>query len=158
MPLRIRTNNIDRMTFTHNSDNIGVGTGTPSRTFHISGTSIITSWTGINFSSAGKVTPTAPLEVSGTISATAFVGDGSGLTNLPGGGGATDNITSGTATVVANSNTGISVSAPLEVSGDVNISGTMKVAGTGSETCDSSKYGLIRRNPTTGALQMCVSR
>ena len=62
--------------------NVGIATTAPSRTLHISGTALTTSWTGINFSSAGNVTPTAPLEVSGTVSATHFVGDGSGLTGV----------------------------------------------------------------------------
>lgn len=44
----------------------------PSQTLHISGTLLTTSWTGINFSNAAVVTPTAPLEVLGTISATAI--------------------------------------------------------------------------------------
>jgi len=38
----------------------------------------------------------------------------------------------------------------------VDISGTLKIAGTGSETCDSDHYGTFRRNPTTGAIQICV--
>ena len=55
----------------------------------------------------------------------------------------------GTATAIANQDTGISTSVPVEVSGSV------KVAGTGSEACGSDFYGSIRLNPTTGALQMC---
>ena len=89
---------------------VGIGTTTPSQTLHVSGSLLTTSWTGINFSSTGNVIPTAPLEVSGTIGATYFVGDGSGLTNL----GQGDRITSGTASVVANQDTGVSGSAPLE--------------------------------------------
>ena len=71
---------------------------TASTTLHVSGTLMTTSWTGINVS--GK--PNAPLEVSGTISATAFVGNGAGLTGLSAG----DRITSGTAGVFV-SNTGV---------------------------------------------------
>ena len=53
---------------------------------------------GINW-----VTPTVALEVSGTVSATRFVGDGSGLTGI--GGGVTDRIVSGTSSVIVNSAT-----------------------------------------------------
>jgi hypothetical protein len=70
----------------HNGANavgkVGIGISSPTTTLQVSGTALTTSWTGINFSSAANVTPTAPLEVSGTISATRFVGDGSGLTGL----------------------------------------------------------------------------
>ena len=62
---------------------VGFTSATPSRTLHVLGTALTTSWTGINFSDSAAVTPTAPLEVSGTVSATRFVGDGSGLSNLP---------------------------------------------------------------------------
>lgn len=44
----------------------------PSQTLHVMGSALTTSWTGINFSSASNVTATAPLEVSGSVSATAI--------------------------------------------------------------------------------------
>ncbi|AMA60140.1 beta strand repeat-containing protein [Bradyrhizobium sp. CCGE-LA001] len=50
---------------------------------------------------ASTTTPTAPLEVSGTVSATRFVGDGSGLTGIVGASSG-DNIASGTTRVTAN--------------------------------------------------------
>ncbi|MBA89264.1 MAG: hypothetical protein CMJ43_01100 [Phyllobacteriaceae bacterium] len=37
----------------------------------------------------------------------------------------------------------------------LDVSGTVKVAGTGSEGCDPSKWGMLRRNPATGKLQIC---
>lgn len=54
-------------------------TFTPSQTLHIGGTLLTTSWTGVNFNGA-NVTPSAPLEVNGTVSATA--GYFSGNVNL----------------------------------------------------------------------------
>ncbi len=65
-----------------------------------SGNVEITSWTGINFTT----TPTAPLEVSGTVSATNFVGNGAGLTGVVASSG--DRIVSGTTSMIAVSNTG----------------------------------------------------
>jgi hypothetical protein len=60
-----------------------------------------------------------------------------------------DRITSGTAQVIARSNADVSVTTNLDVSG------TIKVAGTGSDVCSPANHGTIRRNPTTGALQVC---
>jgi hypothetical protein len=60
-----------------------------------------------------------------------------------------DRIISGTANAIANLNTGISTSVPLEVSGAV------KVAGTGSETCGPTTHGTMRVNPADGSLELC---
>jgi hypothetical protein len=44
-------------------------------------------------------------------------------------------------------------------SATLEVSGTLKIAGgTGNEVCDPDHYGQTRRNPTTGAFQICVSR
>jgi hypothetical protein len=94
-----------RMTVTNAGLFVG-GVRAPSATLQVSGAAIISSWTAVGFGS--NYTPTAPLEVSGTVSATrftgAFVGDGSGLTNI--GGASADRIVSGTTSMLAISTTG----------------------------------------------------
>jgi len=92
---------------------IGAGTRAPAATTDYAlniGNSIFGDMSGAAAAVGGSsniginwVTPTVALEVSGTISATAFVGDGSGLTNLPGGGGGqSDRIVSDTTSIIAN--------------------------------------------------------
>jgi hypothetical protein len=62
------------MVVTGQTGNVGIfgsgGNFYPSTTLHVGGSLLTTSWTGINFSAASNVTPTVPLEVSGTVSAT----------------------------------------------------------------------------------------
>lgn len=81
------------------------------------------------------------LEVSGTISATHFVGDGSGLTGIAASG---DRVVSDSVTAVAE-----------QTSGTVRVSGTLALVNTGNEVCDSSKWYSFRVNPSTGMMQMC---
>ncbi|MEC8067606.1 MAG: hypothetical protein VX154_07090 [Pseudomonadota bacterium] len=108
---------------------------------------------GINVTS-----PTESLEVSGTVSATAFVGDGSGLTNIP----------AGSNLQVADTSVSIVDTGAGEVHMDVDgermvtvaagaaeVSGTLKVAGTGAEACTLGTKGTIRFNSATGRLQYC---
>jgi hypothetical protein len=73
--------------------------------------------------------------------------------NTTGGGGLADRIVSGSASAIANQDTGVSVSVPLDVAGDTNISGTVKVAGTGSEPCDAAHYNTVRI--INGVPQVC---
>jgi hypothetical protein len=118
--------------------NVGVGLGTAaiSQTLHVSGTARITSWTTV----AANLSPTAALDVYGTVSATNFVGDGSGLTGIAANG---DRLTSGTAFVQAVRDRG----------GEV--SGTLTLTSTGDEVCDAAHHYALRVNPSTGFVQMC---
>ena len=93
---------------------LGVGTSSPTATLQVSGSFIVSTtgqtsspslYVGTNgYVGIGTTNPNANLEVSGTISATHFVGDGSGLTGVTA--AATDRITSGTTQMVVVSNTG----------------------------------------------------
>ncbi len=98
--------------------------------------------------SGGSITGLTSLSVAGIITATYFEGDGSRLTGLST--GPSDRIVSGTSSVVAHENTGVSMSAPLQVDGAI------QVAGTDSELCNGpDDYGKIRFNTTLKSLQIC---
>ena len=148
----IRYNGSNKTVFDNNGVGIGYGYG---------------GWTNADLVVSGSVgigtlSPNAKLEVSGTVSATHFVGDGSGLTNLSVQG---DRITSGTTNVIANQNTGVSVSVPLEVSGTISattlvVSGTatvnaLQLSGTVSVTCDAAHLYSMIADPATGTIQVC---
>jgi hypothetical protein len=106
----------------------------------------------------GQVSANAALDVSGTVSATAFVGDGSGLTGLAGG---SDIAVADTSISIVDAGTGEihldvdGVRTMTIAEGVVDVSATLKVAGTGSETCGAGDTGTIRFNPGTGKLQFC---
>lgn len=53
----------------------------------------------------------------------------------------------------SNGNIGIGTANPTM---PLEVSGAMKIAGTGSEVCGPGTYGTMRRNPTTGHLQICT--
>jgi hypothetical protein len=123
---------------------LGIGIGIGGEVMRLNSQSLV----GIGTSS-----PTTKLEVSGTISATRFIGDGSGLTGIAA--GASDRITSGTVSAIAQQAAGA-----VQVSGSVNVSGTMKsdavqLTDTGNMICDSSHYHTMRINPSTGYLEIC---
>jgi hypothetical protein len=76
----------------------------------------------------GTTNPTTKLQVGGTVTATAFVGDGSGLTNLPGGSGGTSDFVRTSAGIHTLGNLGIGTTSPtskLTVVGDVLVSGVV---------------------------------
>ncbi|HUT28367.1 MAG TPA: hypothetical protein VMX13_01140 [Sedimentisphaerales bacterium] len=78
----------------------------------------------------GTISPTAKLDVNGTAKATAFVGDGSGLTNLPTGSGEDSDWTISDSNMYSavSGNVGIGSSTPVEkldVIGNIAVSGTV---------------------------------
>lgn len=92
----------------------------------------------------GTQIPNAQLEVSGTISATNFVGDGSGLTGIASTG---DRIVSGSTNVIASN------------SGNVRVSGSLQFSGAATDSCSSTAdFGKNRRNPASGRMQVCLFR
>jgi hypothetical protein len=88
----------------------------------------------------GTTTPNANLEVSGTVSATRFVGNGSGLTGVVA--GSSDRIVSGSVNMIAE-----------QTSGTVRVSGTRAMVNTGTEVCGPATWYSFRVNPSTGYMQ-----
>lgn len=111
---------------------LDTGSGSPTERMRITQAGLV----GI-----GTTNPNAALEVSGTISATHFVGDGSGLTGIATNG---DRIISSSVSAVAE-----------QTSGTVRVSGTLAMNNTGNEPCDAAHAFSLRINPTTKFVQMC---
>lgn len=93
------------------------------------------------------------VSINGATSGQSLIFNGSAWvasTTTPSGSSALgDRITSGTASLIAKFNQGISSSVPLEVSG------TVKMSGTGAEACVSGTVGTFRFNPINGVPQIC---
>ena len=127
---------------------------------------IVRDWTRRNMTidgSSGRVgigleNPSTTLEVSGTVKANAFIGDGSGLTGVSAG-----------SLQVADTSVSIVDSGSGEVHMDVDgerlvtgrqgaldVSGSAQIAGTGSEVCGATgDLGKMRWNPVSQKFQIC---
>ncbi|MEQ1718611.1 MAG: hypothetical protein ABL907_21940, partial [Hyphomicrobium sp.] len=58
---------------------------------------------------------------------------------------------SGTANITSSTMIGSTV----VPSATLDVSGTLRMAGTGSEACGPTTYGIMRRNPSTGHIEIC---
>lgn len=93
----------------------------------------------------GVVSPAYPIDVSGTVKATAFIGDGSGLTGISGGGGSSQWTTSGTNIYYASGNVGVGTNAPT----------SLLHVGAGTTTVPPIKLnsGTLLTTPVAGTIE-----
>jgi hypothetical protein len=121
------------------SGNVGVGTSAP-----VGGLVVMNGNVGI-----GTWSPTARLQVIGTVNATAFVGDGSGLTNLPTTGGWTDggaNVYTSTTT----DNVGIGTTTPNSATLEIVKNAAQPALKVSSTATGSGDYFIVNSQGNVG--------
>jgi hypothetical protein len=134
---------VDRVTVNPTSRNVGIGSTIPVSFFEVSGNARVTGILTVGINSSILISGS-----SGTITAAAFVGDGSGLVNLPIG----SQWVTTSAGIHTSSNVGIGTTNPvskLQVSGNVTVSGITSTGGLISTSpITLSQAPFFRNTPT----------
>ena len=80
--------------------------------------------------------------IQGTVTATAFVGDGSGLTGISGGGGSVGNFTLASSVIDTDDSSGITITPAVTISSDLNVENDLRVTNiVYAETFESTATG-----------------
>ena len=134
----------------NSNGNVGIRTTSPSTELHVVGT-ITADRLGI-----GTAAPTAPLEVVGTVKATAFTGDGSGLTGV-----SASSVSVLSSTVVVNTSGTITTTNDLLVGSTSNgilfADVSKSVVGIGTSTPTSSTARLVLVGSSTSGTEAALN-